>query len=682
MQIKQLFQISVEIKHQIISNILITLIILALGQTNLLAQKNYLTYKDKELPKSSLEKYEKARSALSDEKPKKAIEYLTNALKETPQFIDAQMLLGDAFYATNDYDRARTEMEKAVKMDSLYMIKALYYLGKYCERDKKYLASARFFERYAALEIAQAKNIKLPETTLERIELAKLWALHTRFRAEGYAHPVPFAAKNMGDGINSSAPEYSPSINIDGKNLLFTRRVGLQEDFYISKKDSANNWQKASDLGKPINTDDNEGAQTLSADGQTLIYTACNRKDGAGSCDLLISEYKNGAWTTPEYIGAPINAKTWESQPSLSSNGKLLLFSTNRKDAKVEKNASKNLFMSRRGDDGKWSEPEAISELNTAYDEVTPFLHPDGQTLYFSSNGQPGFGDLDLFVSRLQPDGKWGKPQNLGTPINTEKVESGLIVTFDGKNAIYAAEFPDSRGKLDLYSFDLPQNLRPKPVTYVQATVRDAVSNKKLVGVVAILKNLETGKEVVRAKTNEKGVFILCLPVGINYSLAVAEKKYAFYSDNFNLTENNSVDKPFSLKIDLQPIEDKPVIAANNQPQTVKTKPMILKNVFFDTGSANLKPESRDELMRLRDMLQENPNMKIQLNGHTDNTGSQAKNQTLSENRAAAVLQFLVQNGINASRLTAHGFGDTSPIDTNDTDSGRKNNRRTEFLIL
>ena len=268
------------------------------------AQKAYLTYKDAALSKNSHEKYDKARSYLSDEKPRKAVEYLEQALKETPNFIDAQILLGDSYYALNNYERARTELEKAVKMDSLYMPKALFVLGSYCEKEKKHLAAARFFERYVALERslalekAAAKLTPMTETVADRVEKAEMLALHHRFRYDGYAHPVPFAAKNLGDAINTPELEYSPCMSVDGKTLIYTRRIGMQEDFFISKKDSANNWLKAFDLGKPINTDDNEGAQTLSADGKTLIYTACNRKDGYGSCDLLISEYKNGAWTT------------------------------------------------------------------------------------------------------------------------------------------------------------------------------------------------------------------------------------------------------------------------------------------------------------------------------------------------------------------------------------------------
>ena len=395
---------------------------------------------------------------------------------------------------------------------------------------------------------------------------------------------------------------------------------------------------------------------------------------------MFYSEYKKGKWSAPLNLGAPVNTAAWESQPTLSADGKTLMFASSNKDGKK---GGKNLFFCVRQADGTWSIPAPVSELNTAYDEESPFLHPDGQTLYFSSNGFPGFGENDIFVARKQNNGTWGAPVNLGYPINTEKHEVGLIIAPDGKTAIYAAEFADTRGALDLYTFELPQQARAKPVTYVKASVKDEATNKPLRNVVATLTVLNTNKEIATVRTDERGEFLICLPVGNTYALAVSERNYTFYSDNFELADTNTVAKPYLLSIKLQPIRivetttdpTKPTIATSN-------KATVLKNVFFATASAELKPESQAELNRLRDMLRENTVLKIQLNGHTDNKGADEANQTLSENRATAVRNYLIQQGIAPDRLTAKGFGESQPIDTNDTDIGRKNNRRTEFVVL
>jgi outer membrane protein OmpA-like peptidoglycan-associated protein len=359
------------------------------------------------------------------------------------------------------------------------------------------------------------------------------------------------------------------------------------------------------------------------------------------------------------------------------------MFASSLKDGKK---GGKNLFFCTRQSDGKWSTPSPVTELNTIFDDESPFLHPDGETLYFSSSGFPGFGENDIFISRKQTNGTWGTPKNLGYPINTEKQEVGLIIAPDGKTAIYAAEFEDTHGALDLYTFELPKVSRSKPVTYVKGIVRDETTNKPLCNVVATLTVLNTNKEIATARTDERGEFLICLPLGSTYALAVAERNYAFYSDNFELSDTNSLAKPYNLAIKLQPIKTATNISNNsntpNIPVTNTNKAIILKNVFFATGSADLKPESQTELNRLCDMLKENATIKIQINGHTDDKGSDTANQTLSENRAQSVQQYLQTQGIAAERLTAKGFGESQPIDTNDTETGRKNNRRTEFLIL
>jgi outer membrane protein OmpA-like peptidoglycan-associated protein len=645
--------------------------------------QNILNYKDVNLNKNALQSYNKGRELLNKEKPTEALKYFHKAIEAEPRFIDAQLLVADTYYELKQYTRARAELEKVLMMDSTYMPRMFFSLGKYCEKAKMYNDAAIYFEKFATKEKS------------ELAERSKLLAEHNRFRHIGYQNKVDFAPKNMGDSINTSLPEYFPSISADGQTLIFTVKESGFEDFYVSKKGAKNEkgesvWQNNFNLGPPVNTEGyNEGAQTISANGRLLIYTGCNRPDGLGSCDLFFAEFKNGKWTKPQNIGAPINTPAWESQPSLSADGKTLMFASSNKDGKK---GGKNLFFCTRQSDGTWSIPSPVTELNTAFDDESPFLHPDGETLYFSSSGFPGFGENDIFISRKQKNGTWGKPENLGYPINTEKQEVGLVIAPDGKTAIYAAEFEDTHGALDLYTFELPQLSRSKPVTYVKGIVKDESTNRALRNVVASLALVENNKEVATVRTDERGEFLICLPVGKAYSLAVTERNYTFYSDNFELTDSNAVGKPYLLNIKLQPIKvvangtelpKDPKNPVTNKPNTLeKNKAIVLKNVFFATGSAELKPESQAELNRLRDMLVENPTARIQINGHTDNKGADAANQTLSENRANSVREYLIQQKIDSSRLESKGFGESQPIDTNDTETGRKNNRRTEFVVL
>jgi len=303
----------------------------------------------------------------------------------------------------------------------------------------------------------------------------------------------------------------------------------------------------------------------------------------------------------------------------------------------------------------------------------------------------PGMGSADLFVVRKEEDGSWGEPKNLGFPINTKDSEGALIISLDGQTAYFATDrkygtpgedvtFGDAmRGSdTDIYKFELYPEVRPQPVTYVKANVFDIVTDEKLIAEVEFV-DLSTGNIHVSSKTDSDGEFLVCLPMGKNYSLNVSKEKYLFHSENFSLEEINSLNEPYLLDIGLQPIPDPSATADNGLP---KSKPIILKNVFFETAKADLRPESITELNRLKKLLVENPKLQIQLNGHTDNVGTDEDNLQLSDARAKAVHDYLIAGGIAENRLKYKGYGESMPIDTNDTPQGRQNNRRTEFEII
>jgi outer membrane protein OmpA-like peptidoglycan-associated protein len=470
-----------------------------------------------------------------------------------------------------------------------------------------------------------------------------------------------FEPKNMGDSINSVNAEYFPAITIDDKQLIITRRVNGQEDFYESRFENGH-WTKAKTLAGNINTNQNEGGQNISQDGQWLIFTGCNFPDGRGSCDLYISWLTPDGWSKPENMGNRINTESWESAPSLSPDKRDLYFASGRPGGY----GGQDIYVSHLLPNGRWSEPENMGpEVNTIGDESTPFMHADNQTLYFTSTGHLGYGGSDLFMVKKQGKG-WSKPVNLGYPINTIENEGSLVIAADGKTAYYASDRADTKGELDIYTFELRDDVRPARTLWVKGKVFDKKTQKGLPSAVE-LTDLSTQTVLSKVQTDETGNYLITLPIGKDYAFNVQRKGYLFFSENFPLSEK-APDSTYNIDIPLQPIE------ANAS--------IVLKNIFFDVNKYDLKPESTFELDNIYELLKENPTLRIQISGYTDNIGKTTDNMTLSNNRAQAVVKYLAGKGIEPQRLTFKGFGATQPVADNATEEGRAKNRRTELKVI
>ena len=622
--------------------------------------------------------YDKGMSYNISGNDKKALEEFNKALKAAPNFIDAQIQWSSLKHYLKDYAAAEKGFEKVLAIDPTYSPKVIYVLGIAELNQGKGLEGIEHLKQYIA---SKPKNKILLAKAERRIK-------DETFSAEAKANPVPFAPKSLGNLVNTTDQEYLPSLTADESILVFTKRIRGQEDFYLSKKvDDV--WQKGIPL-TDVNTPNNEGAQNITPDGRFMTFVKCDdRKTGYGSCDIYFSEVINGRWTAAKNIGSPINSRARETQPSLTADGQTLYFTSERSG----RNGTSDIYLSQRDTEGKWSKPKLLSDkINTEGDDQSPFIHPDGQTLYFMSNGHPGMGGFDLFYSRKQPDGTWGDPINLGYPINTEADESTLVVSLDGKTAYYASDRILSENNttqkekratgMDLYSFELYEEARPQPVTYVRGNITDAETAQPLVSRVEIV-DMSTGKIHAAINSDEDGFFLITLPVGKNYAFNVSKPAYVFHSEHFALKGLKETNDPYELAIGLRAVPEE-VTGSTEIPASAleKYKPTILRNVFFDTGSAALKSESFIELDRLKTFLNDNSGIRIQLNGHTDNVGSDTNNLTLSDNRAKSVFTYLVENGIDAARMTYKGYGETSPIETNDTEAGRQANRRTEFMII
>jgi outer membrane protein OmpA-like peptidoglycan-associated protein len=637
--------------------------------------QNYTTFKTATGPAKSA--YDAGKKWAFAGNMRKAIPLFEAAVKATPDFIDAHFQLGGAFMETEKLEKAIVHFKKVSALDAKYNANAFYGAGVCEMKLEKYADAAQSFEQF----------LKMPDIHPDLAKKARLAAQNCGFIPNALKNPVLFHPKSLDTNVNTKNSEYLPALTADGETLIYTSLLPMgrlmQEDFYISKKKDSI-WQKGVELAA-LNTDDNEGAHCISADGRVLVFTGCNRPDGLGSCDLYISILTNGEWSKPKNMGSTVNSSSWEGQPSLSADGQALYFASERAGGR----GGKDIWVSHRNTKGYWATPEVLdSMVNTAWDDQTPFMHPDGQTLYFTSDGHAGMGGNDLFLTRKDSLSHWTIPQNLGYPINTKGFEAALTVSLDGKTAYFSKNVAPvgAKANYDLFSFELAPSIRPLPVTYVRATVRDANTKHPLLAKLE-LTDLATNRICGLGKTNEKGSFLICLPYGKKYALNVSKDQFLFQSEHFNLTEIRSADKPFELELFLVPIPATVATAPNPSSRPSESVPIagqsvILKNVFFETGLATLRSESHFELNRLKDMLNLNPTLKIQIQGHTDNVGSDAANQTLSEQRAKVVYDYLIQQGIPSNRLTFKGFGATQPVADNQTEDGKRQNRRTAFMIV
>ena len=327
----------------------------------------------------------------------------------------------------------------------------------------------------------------------------------------------------------------------------------------------------------------------------------------------------------------------------------------------------RDIWVTHRLLSGRWSRPENLGEaVNTVGDESCPFIHADNETLYFNSNGHAGYGMTDLFLSKKVNDRSWTVAENLGYPVNTIDDQGSLIVSADGKTAYYASDGTDTKGGLDLYSFELREDIRPLKTLWVKGKVLDKKTAKGLPSSVE-LTDVKNNNLISKIQTDEDGNYLLTLPVGKNYSFNVNRRGYLFYSDKFSLLKNN-IDSIFTLNIALQAIE--------------KGAAIVLNNIFFESGKSALQNESKSELDKLIALLSDNSNLKIEIDGHTDNVGQIKDNLLLSTKRAKAVVEYLLSKSINSQRLTYKGFGSTKPVADNSSETGRTLNRRTELYII
>lgn len=601
--------------------------------------------------------YEKAIELLSEGSLQQATPFLLQSIKEDSNYVEAYLSLAGVLGQLKRYDQSVRMYEKARSIDTAYF--KLYNLpysinlagmGRFADA----LAAVNTFLTYPRLN---DKSLKSGEYRKKTYEFAIAYA------KEHHDTGYNFRPENLGDSVNTKQSEYYPSVTVTDSLLVFTRLMDqVREDFIESAitKKGFGTWKK---IAGDINEEPKKGAITVSQDGEWLLFTGQLMDQTYKSFDIYISYQTPQGWSEPQNMGPNINTDFWETGPSLSPDKNVLYFSSNRPGGY----GGADLYMSVRQPNGKWAPAVNMGpRINTAGDEMAPFIHADNQTLYFTSNGLPGYGNQDLFVVRKNEKGEWGDPENLGYPINTIENEGSLAVSSDGLTAYYASDRSDSRGGLDLYKFDLRPDIRPNRTLYVKGHVIDKTTHKPIPSTVELTDN-SNNRALMKVQTDELGEYFITLPTGKDYTFTVNRKGYLFYSELYELSTRQA-DSVYKKDIYLQPIVLNAVTTFNN--------------IRFANNSYEIPSDGFIELDKLLQVLNDNPSLKVEIAGHTDNIGKPEDNMVLSTNRAKAIVDYLVSKGINNKRLSYKGYGATQPIADNNTAEGRAQNRRTTATVV
>ena len=599
--------------------------------------------------------YDAAMLQLRDGLTRDAVPLLGKAIEYNPQFVDAYLSLAGVWGELKDYNKAVSYYDKARDLDTVEFA----YLQLPYSIDLA--ALGRWNDALAAVN----HFLSLPKLSDKSIKSAlyrkSCYQFAIDYQKNHSADSYVFAPKNLGDSINSKESEYYPSFTIDDSLFVFTRREGGDREDFVESIKTKDGYSQSKVINGDINLEPYKGAINISGDGEWLLFAGDFGGKGFGNYDLYIAYNTPKGWSEPFNLGSNINTEYWESSPSISPDKNALYFSSNR----AAGFGGKDLYVSYRQKNGKWGPAQNMgADINTAGDELAPFIHADNQTLYYTSDGLPGYGGSDMYMLRKKGNG-WGKPDNLGYPINTIDSEGSLFVASDGTTAYYASDRADTHGELDLYQFTMKPEVRPLQTLFIKGNVTDAKTGKGLPCSVELASD-SSHQVITKVQTDETGFYFITLPVGSDYTFTVNRKDYLLYSDVFVLSKKIP-DSTYQKDIALQPIE--------------LNASVTLKNIQFTTNSYQLEPVSSIELDKMVQLLNDNPTVRLQINGHTDNTGAAATNLTLSSNRAKAVTDYLISKGITAKRLSSKGFGQTKPVAGNETEEGKAKNRRTEFVV-
>ncbi|UXP32697.1 OmpA family protein [Reichenbachiella agarivorans] len=626
-----------------------------------LTYSQYTSYHTKD--KRALNDYEEARQLLKRAQFREAMEPLKDAVKRDPDFIEVWLALGSASARLGWDSLSFVYFKKAIQIDPDYKKSKYAYqaIGEQFYRQSVYDSAAAYLEHY----------LRTVPDDPEKEKLSKSLIFNCRFAMKAIEHPFDYNIQELPAHVNSFQLQYFPALSVDNQRIYFTRRVGLNnsddEDIYYCDLDSmTGGWTIPQSISGNINSDGNEGAASVSADGRTLVFTSCDGRGGYGSCDIYTAQKVGDVWSKPMNIGKNINSAAWEAQPSLSADGRTILFVSNRRGGQ----GGKDLWISTKDRNGEWQPAFNLGKrINTAKDEISPFLHANGETIYFASNGLEGMGGLDIYMSEIERDSLWKVPINLGYPLNDANDQVSLYIASDGKTGVYTIEKETKRGfQSKLYAFDLPDSFQvTRQSAYLKGTVVDKESKRPLASKIQVYKLSDENYFSQLESDASNGEYTLVLTEGYRYGVYVTCEGYMFMDFSFTLNELKSFDQNL-LNIEMQPIK----VGASSR----------LGNIFFDHDDFNLKPESISELRVVYYFLKNNPKVRMEIAGHSDQQGSENYNMKLSTQRAKTVYDFLINKGVRSTQLSYKGYGESQPLTIENDSNDMSKNRRIEFLVL
>ena len=623
------------------------------------------------LNKKTEQTYREALDSFKRKNYAQASILLKNVLRSSTECVDAYYLLGliNVKRAEPNLKEAERNFKKVIELCPDYDIYSHYYLGEIYYGQENFELAVNHLDKF----LKEVEKIKSDEDYNRANDLLR----YSKFYLEITKNPVPFEPSVV-EGISTVENEYLPILSPDNQLALFTREKKLlpdrnslvsdtrtMEKFMFSTRGSDGKFTEGEEMPEPFNINEHEGGASLTADNNTLYYTVCkyDKVKKYLNCDIYCSENINGEWTPVKSVSNKINLEmSWESQPSISADGKTLYFVSDRSGGYGDY----DIYRSIKSGNGEWGTPINLGALiNSTGNEKSPFIHPDGLTLYFSSDGWLGMGGYDVFYSRLSENGSWLKAKNIGYPINSPEDELGFFVSMEGEYGYFASNKFNGKGGWDLYSFELYEGARPEKVLFIKGTVSAEYMAEPIKARLE-LKNIEIRKISEIPLDTMTGNYVAVTPFNSDFIMTVKKEGYVYESKYLARTDS-SFKTPATVDLEIKPIE--------------LNKSYRINDIYFAFNSFELSSESKAVLDQLIEFLTENPGIFIEIQGHTDNIGNDANNLKLSEERAKSVYNYLIFKEISQQRLTYKGFGKTLPVAGNDTEEGRAKNRRTVFVI-
>ncbi len=620
--------------------------------------------------------------ALNEKKPSVRRELYDQIIEEEPEHFGAifakaydQLKRAEKDPMSKGIGFGFKPMKEVADLCPTYHMYPYYYMGLISMQNKEFKEAEANFKKFLEIEFDNPEWY--PKDYEEKYLQVEAWIPQCAYYDSLYSNPVPFEPKVV-RGISSRDNDYLGIISPDNEVALYIRRHFVKrkndltpreiEEFMRSKRLPNGEFDEGTPMPNPFNVTENVGSATLTIDNKRMFLTICNDDaQGYKNCDIFYSDWSYHGWSDPVNVGPGVNGKnSFEGQPTVTPDGKTLYFVSIRED-EIGDIDNMDLYVSHLQEDGTWGQAKNLgTTINTKGHEKSPFIHEDSHTLYFSSDGHNGIGDFDIYYVRQDSLGNWTKPKNIGHPINTEGADVGFFVAVDGKTAyISSNEREDGIGGWDMFSFPLYKEARPEKVLFLKGQLKDE-NNKRITDATIKFKNMET-KEVHEVDVDTlTGDYVAVMNFSSDIVMTV-EKKGAAFTSRYLSKEDTTLNDVKKMNVEVK--------------QVKVGEAYKLHDIKYETDRFNLDQESINMMAEFAEYLKKNPKMKVAIHGHTDNIGSPADNLRLSENRAKAVYDILVKNGISSSRLSFKGFGETKPVKSNDSEAGRAENRRTEFVI-